>query len=146
LLGSCDPPGSWPDHKSVFILKGGQSRRSVPGAPLALFTTLIVSTVEGRERKIKRKGKKKCGKAAAKQRPTSGESAAEKISCRSGAHLVFAFRSFLMKADFGEAGLISLIPRRQQQSQTAAPMQSVLKNGLQASPYRSVYQDSKWHP
>jgi hypothetical protein len=37
LLGSCDPPGSWPDHKSVFIIKGGQSRRSAPGAPTTVY-------------------------------------------------------------------------------------------------------------
>jgi hypothetical protein len=37
LLGSCDPPGSWPDHKSVFILKGGQSRRSVPKRAASFF-------------------------------------------------------------------------------------------------------------
>jgi hypothetical protein len=42
------------------------------------------------------------GQTAADRRPTSGESAAEeknKISRRSGARLVLASRSFLMKAD-----------------------------------------------
>jgi hypothetical protein len=76
---------------------------------------------------------------AAKRRPTSGESAACRkkkiISCRSGAYLVFAFRSFLMKADFGEAGLISLILGRQQQQLVRKHGR---KNGFQAYPYRSA--------
>jgi hypothetical protein len=79
------------------------------------------------------------GKTAANQRRTSGR----EISCRSGAYLVSAFRSFLMKADSGEAGLISLIPRRQQKCPNSSFIHSVLRNGLQASTYRSDYRCSK---
>jgi hypothetical protein len=50
-----------------------------------------------------------------------------------GPHLVFAFRSFLMKAECGEAGLNSLILRQQQTKTSRAHMPPVRrKNGLQA--------------
>jgi hypothetical protein len=56
--------------------------------------------------------RQKGGKNAATQRIISGR----RISGRSEAYLVLAFRSFLMKADLGKAGLIPLILHRQQQS------------------------------
>jgi hypothetical protein len=59
LLGSCDPPGSWPDHKSVFILKGGQSRRSVPGALTTVYYTNCFNRRRKGEKKLKGKEKKK---------------------------------------------------------------------------------------
>jgi hypothetical protein len=52
------------------------------------------------------------GRTAAKTRPTDGGSAAGTRPV-----LVLDFRSFLMKADLGKAGLIPLILRWQQQSQ-----------------------------
>jgi hypothetical protein len=68
-----------------------------------------------------------------KQRPTSGECADVYVDGKKksvvGAHLVFAFRSFLMKAECGEAGLNSLILRQQQNKNSRA---YIAENGLQA--------------
>jgi hypothetical protein len=108
--------------------EGGQSRGSVPGTPHSPVYYLNCCNREGRERK--KKVRQNGGVTAAKQRRTGGESAAEEISCRSGALLVLAFRSFLMKADLGEAGLIPLILRRQHQSHNRSTQVISTQNGF----------------
>jgi hypothetical protein len=64
-----------------------------------------------------------------KERPTSGEYADVYVDGEKelvvGPHLVFAFRSFLMKAECGEAGLNSLILRQQQTKTSRAHMPPV---------------------
>jgi hypothetical protein len=70
------------------------------------------------KRRRKESIKKKYKKSAAERRQKGGKNAAtqRRISGRNEAYLVLDFRSFLMKADLGKAGLIPLILRRQQQS------------------------------
>jgi hypothetical protein len=110
----------------VFILREGRVADQGPARRISLSTTLIVATEKERRKKVRQNG----GVMAAKQRRTGGESAAEEFSCRSGPFLVLAFRSFLMKADLGEAGLIPLILRRQQQSHNRSIQAISTQNGF----------------